>query len=115
MISTSKGGLVIAYDSKALLFREGYEVLCGSPTMATWVPAHGKFDPKMPAKQYPGARPLVCGNEKHGEPLYAATTSHNGRDYGGKVSVKSKGILYPQNGEEQRNKEYFVLYETKPQ
>ncbi|KAJ1892298.1 hypothetical protein LPJ71_007464, partial [Coemansia sp. S17] len=29
MVIESKGGLLVAYDGKALLFRDGYEILCG--------------------------------------------------------------------------------------
>ncbi|KAI8321591.1 hypothetical protein GQ54DRAFT_317550 [Martensiomyces pterosporus] len=106
MVVKSKGGLVVAYDGKAVLFRE-YEVLCGSTAMVKWVAVHGKLE----AENIKGAKPLQCGKEKSGEPLFAARTSAHGKDYGGKVSRRSKGILFPHDGREDKNKDYLVLCE----
>ncbi|KAJ2753772.1 hypothetical protein GGI19_002893 [Coemansia pectinata] len=111
MVVESKGGLLVAYDGKALLFRDGYEILCGPSSLVKWTPANGKLDPaKLADKTH---QPLVCGNEKNGEKLYAATTTLNGRDYAGKAGAKTKGILFVQDGCEHRAKDYFVLCEVK--
>ncbi|KAJ1804086.1 hypothetical protein LPJ56_005670 [Coemansia sp. RSA 2599] len=106
MVTKSKGGLVVAYDGKAVLFRE-FEVLCGASSAVKWVPTQGRVNPKT----IRGARPLECGREKKGEALYAATTTHNGRDYAGKVGAKAKHMLFAAGGEEKKAKEYFVLCE----
>ncbi|KAJ2695673.1 hypothetical protein H4218_005124 [Coemansia sp. IMI 209128] len=112
MVCESKGGLVVAYDGKGLLFRDGYEVLCGPSSLVKWVPVSGKMDPaKLADKTH---QPLVCGNEKNGEKLYAATTTTlSGRDYAGKTSAKAKSIIFVQDGGEQKAKDYFVLCEAK--
>ncbi|KAJ2102637.1 hypothetical protein GGI09_001110 [Coemansia sp. S100] len=111
MVIESKGGLLVAYDGKALLFRDGYEILCGPSSLVKWTPANGKLDPaKLADKTH---QPLICGNEKNGEKLYAATTTLNGRDYAGKAGAKTKGILFVQDGGEHRAKDYFVLCEVK--
>ncbi|KAJ2010704.1 hypothetical protein IWW57_006851 [Coemansia sp. S610] len=112
MVCESKGGLVVAYDGKGLLFRDGYEVLCGPSSLVKWVPVSGKMDPaKLADKTH---QPLVCGNEKNGERLYAATTTTlSGRDYAGKTSAKAKNIIFVQDGGEQKAKDYFVLCEAK--
>ncbi|KAJ2477724.1 hypothetical protein EV174_004531, partial [Coemansia sp. RSA 2320] len=111
MVCESKGGLVVAYDGKAVLFRDGYEVLCGSQALLKWIPAHDKLEPAKLAEK--GYQPLACGSEKRGDTLYAATTTLNGRDYAGKVSAKSKCMLFVQDGGERKAKEYFVLCEIK--
>ncbi|KAJ2487374.1 hypothetical protein IWW37_005270 [Coemansia sp. RSA 2050] len=112
MVCESKGGLVVAYDGKGLLFRDGYEVLCGPSSLVKWVPVSGKMDPaKLVDKTH---QPLVCGSEKNGEKLYAATTTTlSGRDYAGKTSAKAKSIIFVQDGGEHRAKDYFVLCEAK--
>ncbi|KAJ2909529.1 hypothetical protein GGI21_001796 [Coemansia aciculifera] len=114
MVLESKGGLVVAYDGKALLFRDGYEVLCGPSSLVKWLPTDSKTEPaKLADKTH---RPVVCGSEKNGEKLYAATTTLNGRDYAGKASAKSKGVLFAHDGGEHKAKDYFILCEviTKP-
>ncbi|KAJ1661656.1 hypothetical protein GGF38_003516, partial [Coemansia sp. RSA 25] len=111
MVCESKGGLVVAYDGKALLFRDGYEILCGPSSLVKWLPAHSKLEPAKLADTV--HQPLVCGSEKNGEKLYAATTTLNGRDYAGKASAKSKGILFAHDGGEHKAKDYFVLCEIK--
>ncbi|KAJ2371132.1 hypothetical protein IW150_004735, partial [Coemansia sp. RSA 2607] len=105
MVTKSKDGLVITYDGKTLRFHK-YEVLCGPPSSVEWEPMHGKFDPKLIRGK---KKPIKCGKEKKGEILYAATTSQNGRDYGGKVGANSKYMLYPSSGKEEKAKDYFVL------
>ncbi|KAJ2701274.1 hypothetical protein FB645_004708 [Coemansia sp. IMI 203386] len=104
MVTKSKGGLVVAYDGKPVLFRE-FEVLCGASSAVKWEPMQGRVDPKA----IRGAKPLPCGEEKKGEVLYAATTTHHGRDYGGKVGAKAKYMLFTAGGKEEKTKEYFVL------
>ncbi|KAJ1862022.1 hypothetical protein LPJ78_004986 [Coemansia sp. RSA 989] len=105
MVTMSKEGLVITYDGKPLLFRE-YEVLCGPSGKYKWMPVHGRFDPK----DIKGCRPFICGHEKSGDSLYAATTELHGRSYAGKVT-KGKHMLYSHKGKEDKTKDYSVLCE----
>ncbi|KAJ2847051.1 hypothetical protein IWW36_004049 [Coemansia brasiliensis] len=106
MVTMSKEGLVVTYDGKPLLFRE-YEVLCGPSSKYKWAPVHGRFDPK----DIKGCRPFICGHEKSGESLYAATMELHGRDYVGKISAKGKAMLYSHKGKEDKAKDYSVLCE----
>ncbi|KAJ1859054.1 hypothetical protein IW147_002758 [Coemansia sp. RSA 720] len=105
MVTMSKEGLVVC-DGKPVLFRE-YEVLCGPPSKIRWMAAKGRFDPK----DIKDARPVPCGRDKSGQVVYAATTNVHGRDYVGKVSAKTKGMVFPHKGSEDKAKNYMVLCE----
>ncbi|KAJ2776260.1 hypothetical protein H4R18_005761 [Coemansia javaensis] len=107
MATMAKEGLAAAYDGKPLLFRE-YEVLCGPADAYRWVEVDGRFH----IKDLKGARPLQCGTDKHGEPLYAARTELHGRDYVGVVNEKTKVMRFPHKGSEDKAKTYSVLCET---
>ncbi|KAJ2507774.1 hypothetical protein GGI11_006265 [Coemansia sp. RSA 2049] len=109
MAVPSKGGLLIAYDGKANVYRS-FEILCGVPSRAKWVQAKGRFDPSQAKSNT--LRPIVCGSEKSGEPVYAATTTHKDREYGGRASAKVKGMAYVSKGSEEKAKNYYVLCET---
>ncbi|KAJ1899370.1 hypothetical protein LPJ66_002153 [Kickxella alabastrina] len=104
MAIASKGGLVAPCNGRAVLFRE-YEILCGSVTAFKWIPIQGKFS----FKAVVGGKPYVCGQDKKGEPVYAASTTVDGRDYGGMVSVKTKNMLFVRGGKEEKAVDYFVL------
>ncbi|KAJ1952563.1 hypothetical protein EC988_003489 [Linderina pennispora] len=104
MVSKKQGGLVIAYDGKPVLFHD-FEVLCGPVSSVKWVSVDGRLEL---AKMKHG-KPFACGNEKDGTPLFAGRTTHKDNEYGGKVSEKMKGMLFPHNGKEKRTKEYLVL------
>ncbi|KAJ2436557.1 hypothetical protein IWW41_000012 [Coemansia sp. RSA 2522] len=105
MVTMSKEGLVVC-DGKPVLYRE-YEVLCGPPSKIKWIQAKGRFDPK----DIKDARPVPCGRDKSGQVVYAATTNVHGRDYVGKVSAKTKGMVFPHKGSEDKAKSYSVLCE----
>ncbi|KAJ2855544.1 hypothetical protein GGI22_004102, partial [Coemansia erecta] len=108
MLLMSKGGLIIAYGGKASMYRH-FEVLCGPARAVKWVQGKGRFDPN----EFTGkARPFVCGSEKSGEPVYAASATHKDHEYGGRVSAKVKGMMFSYKGSEEREKNYFVLCET---
>ncbi|KAJ2326919.1 hypothetical protein IWW51_002029 [Coemansia sp. RSA 2702] len=103
MVTMEKGGLVVVYDGKPALFRE-YEVLCGPQDKYRWIDASGRLD----FKDIRGGRPLACGHDQSGD-LYAARTLIHDRAYVGKVSVKTKGMIYAHKGDEERAKKYSVL------
>ncbi|KAJ2759083.1 hypothetical protein IWQ56_005834 [Coemansia nantahalensis] len=107
MVTACKEGLVAVHDGKPALFRE-YEVLCaGDGASYKWVDFSGRFKPG----DIHGARPLQCGSEKSGEPIFVARTTVHSRDYVGRVSTKSKVIRFPHKGSEDKAHDYAVLCE----
>ncbi|KAJ2900551.1 hypothetical protein IWW38_000428 [Coemansia aciculifera] len=99
------GGCAIGFGHKEVNVRE-YQILCGDASQVRWVKQDGQLNIQ-------GFKPVECGHEESGEPLYIAKTMTEGSQQLGKCAPHiKKGMSYPYGHKELTTENYMVLAYT---
>ncbi|KAK9765365.1 hypothetical protein K7432_006373 [Basidiobolus ranarum] len=84
-----------------------YYVLCGDPKLTRWVETSGTLNLNQVS-----FKPIECGLDIKGDPLYLAAIDYKNGRFLGKVGAHTPGMLYTRNGKERAvplNETYLVL------